>query len=224
MTIPDAPSHAPRAPDVTTDPPAAVVFDVGGVLVELGGVDTFMSWVGQRMTLQEVWRRWLTSPAVRAFERGRITPEAFAGELIAEFELPLASDALLEAFEAWPRGPFPGAVDLVRRAGERALCATLSNSNVLHWDRILDMGFRDACAWHFPSHLVGKLKPDRDVFEHVVEVLGCAASAVLLIDDQPLNVAAARAAGLRAEQVSGPDEAERVLVAAGVLGAQSELW
>lgn len=196
-----------------------MVFDVGGVLVELGGVETFLSWVGGRMTVDEVWRRWLTSPAVRGFERGRLSPEAFADELIAEFDLPLAASALLDAFEAWPRGPFPGAVDLVRRTNERTISATLSNSNVLHWDRILDMGFRDACAWHFPSHVVGKLKPDREVFEHVVDALGCRPSDVLLVDDQPLNVTAARDAGLRAERVSGPEEAARVLVAAGILPA-----
>jgi hypothetical protein len=42
---------------------------------------------------------------------------------------------------------------------------------------------------------------------------------MLFIDDQPLNVQAARRLGLDARQATGVDEAERILVSAGVLPA-----
>ena len=92
-----------------------VVFDVGGVLVELTGVATFRSWLGNRLTAEEIWRRWLASPAVRDFETGRVSPDVFADELIDEFVLPVNRDELLAAFAAWPRRIFPGAGDLIRR-------------------------------------------------------------------------------------------------------------
>ena len=47
--------------------------------------------------------------------------------------------------------------------------------------------------------------------------LACEAGEILFLDDQPLNVDAARAAGLHAARVSGVQEAEAALIEAGAL-------
>lgn len=59
------------------------------------------------------------------------------------------------------------------------------------------------------------LKPDREVFEHVIDAIDrrSAPSSVLFVDDNQQNVDAARAAGLRAERVVGVDGARRALFA-----------
>ena len=114
-----------------------VLFDLGGLLIELSGIDTFRSWVGDRFTVEDIWHRWLTSPAVRAFEMGESRPDAFADQLIEEFGLPVNREEFLSAFTSWPRGTYPGAEDLVRRVDRRCARAMLSNSNVLHWLRVL---------------------------------------------------------------------------------------
>lgn len=67
---------------------------------------------------------------------------------------------------------------------------------------------------------MGKLKPDREVFAHVAQTLRCEPSAILFLDDQPLNVHAALAAGVRAVRVSGVQEAEPALTELGVLPAR----
>lgn len=198
------------------------MFDLGGVLIELTGVPAFSSWLGDRMAPDEIWRCWLASPAVRDFEAGRIDPEAFADRLIVEFALPVDRQQFLEDFTAWPRGLYPGAADLVDRAGRRCVCATLSNTNALHWPRFLkELGppriERELFEFHFASHLIGKLKPDHEVFEHAITALGCSPSEILFIDDQPLNVESARRAGIEAALAAGVVEAERVLTRFGVL-------
>ena len=58
---------------------------MGGVLVELTGVPTMLSW--SRLTEAEVWQRWLHSPAVRRFESGNGSAEEFAREIIDELTL-----------------------------------------------------------------------------------------------------------------------------------------
>ena len=70
---------------------------------------------------------------------------------------------------------------------------------------------------HFASHLIARLKPDPEVFEHVVDSLGCAPREMLFLDDQPLNVRAATRAGVTARQVEGVADATRALGDAGVL-------
>jgi putative hydrolase of the HAD superfamily len=143
-----------------------VLFDLGGLLIELSGIDTFRSWVGDRLSVEDIWHRWLTSPAVRAFEMGQIPPDLFADQLIDEFTLPVARDQFLAAFTAWPRGVCSGAEDLVRRVDRRCARAMFSNSTVLHWPRVLDeFGLGALFEHHFASHLMGKVKPDRHAFE-----------------------------------------------------------
>src|ERR1700722_2974295 len=56
-----------------------LLFDVGGVLVELSGVETMLEWLGRRVTADELWRMWLQSVPVRQFETGRIDAGAVAG-------------------------------------------------------------------------------------------------------------------------------------------------
>ncbi len=195
-----------------------VLFDVGGVLVELSHVPTMLAWMGNRVSPEELWRMWLTSPVVRAFETGRSTPDVFADRLIAEMALPIGRDQFLDEFTRWTLGLFPGALDLVGRVPRSYTLATLCNSNAVHWPRLMkDMRLAEVFDHHFPSHLTGKIKPDAEAFHLVTDALDCAAAEVLFLDDNQLNVEAAKRVGMNAVQVRGITEAERVLVGVGVI-------
>jgi glucose-1-phosphatase len=198
-------------------PIRVVLFDVGGVLVEVSGVSTMLGWMGNRITPEELWRMWLRSPVVRAFETGRTTPAVFADQLIAEMELPIGADTLLEQFTRFTQGLLPGALELVGRVPRRYTRATLCNTNSLQWPRLMnDRRLREAFDHHFASHLTGKIKPDEEAFHHVIRSLHCAPKEVLFLDDNRLNVEAAQRVGIRAAVVKGVAAAERALEEAGV--------
>src|SRR6266852_4483121 len=151
-----------------------VLFDVGGVLVQLNGVPTMLRWLGHRVSTDELWKMWLTSPVVRAFESGQIAPEAFADQLIEDMMLPVGREQLLKEFVEWTLGLFPGALELVESVPRKYVRATLCNTNALHWPRLMtDLQLAGAFDYHFASHLTGKLKPDEDAFLQVAESLGC---------------------------------------------------
>lgn len=195
-----------------------VLFDVGGVLVDLGGVDALLGWLGPPATQESLWPVWLRSPSVRAFETGRIEPLAFAKGIIAELKLELDPGVFLQSFEAWPTRAFPGALELVASIPARYQRALLSNSNVLHWPRVLDeMKLRHSFEHRFSSHLTGKIKPDAEAFEHVVAELGCRPDEVLFLDDNSINVEAARALGMQSIRVRGVEESRSALLQAGIL-------
>jgi glucose-1-phosphatase len=102
--------------------------------------------------------------------------------------------------------------------------ATLCNTNMLHWPILAnEMGLGSAFDHHFASHLIGKIKPDEDAFQHVMDTLDCGASTILFLDDNRLNVEAAQRMGIKAVQVKGVREAERALVEAGVLAATPDM-
>jgi len=92
-----------------------ILFDVGGVLVEVTGIAVILDWLEQRMTAEDVARLWFDSPAVRAFETGRIEPVEFATRLLGELRLDMTPERFLDAFVTWPARLYPGALDLVAR-------------------------------------------------------------------------------------------------------------
>jgi putative hydrolase of the HAD superfamily len=195
-----------------------VLFDIGGVLVELTGVRVLLSWMGTRLDAEEVFALWLRSPSVRLFETGRLAPEPFADQLIAELSLPIGPEEFLRSFCSWTQGLLPGALEVVRKVPSQYLRATLSNSNELQWPCLMhDMKLEKEFDRHFASHITGKIKPDPDAFQHVVDCIGCEAECILFLDDNRLNVDAARQVGMRAVRVKGPAEAAQALRQAGIL-------
>jgi HAD superfamily hydrolase (TIGR01509 family) len=199
-----------------------LLFDVGGVLVQLSGVEVMLEWLGETITADELLRRWLLSNAVRQFESGKIDAGEFAAGVISDFGLRIEPQRFLESFTAWPTGLYPGTLEmlaLIPRSYQRAL---LSNSNALHWPRVLDdMKLGAAFDRHFVSHLTGRIKPDSDAFEHVVDSLACLPDQVLFLDDNPLNVEAAQRFGMHALQVRGATETRGVLTDLGIISTQS---
>ncbi|MBF8270855.1 MAG: HAD-superfamily hydrolase, subfamily IA, variant 3 [Gammaproteobacteria bacterium] len=189
-----------------------ILFDLGGVLVELSGVPTLLSWSGETITPEKLWQRWLTSTAVREFETGRTRQDHFARQLIDEMSLRIDPDEFLASFTHWPRGMYPGAQELLSRIPPDYTLAVLSNSNSLHWPRMLDeIGVAGMFEHLFASHLIGKLKPDVEVFEHVLTELDCSPAGVLYVDDNQRNVDVARSLGIRAEVTQGIAAVEKVL-------------
>ncbi len=195
-----------------------LLFDVGGVLVQLGGVEVILAWLGNRIDAEELWRRWLQSESVRAFESGQIDAPKFATGVISEFGLAVGPQQFLDSFVGWPTGLYPGTLEMLARIPRRYQRALLSNSNPLHWPRVLDeMGLGSAFDSHFVSHLTGRIKPDPEAFEQVVESLGCHPAQVLFFDDNSLNVEAARRLGMHAVQVLGLVQARQALIDLSIL-------
>lgn len=176
---------------------------------ELAGIDTD----------DELWERWLTCPWVRAFERGDCSPDEFAAGMVSEWELTVAPEVFLDAFRGWPVGPLPGAEALVERVRSVVAVGCLSNTNAMHTDeRFSEWSIFHLFDPRLLSHELGLLKPDRDLFDRVAELAGIAAKRILFLDDNIINVDGATAAGFVAMHTRGVGEAERALIAAGILG------
>jgi HAD superfamily hydrolase (TIGR01509 family) len=197
-----------------------ILFDIGGVLVELSGLAMLLSWLGHSVTAEHARTLWLTSPAVRLFETGKMQPPAFAQQMITELGLRVSSEEFLTELYGRSQQILPGAVELVRRIPRIFVRATLCNTNALQWPRVMEqddlIGVFDH---HFASHLTGKIKPDEEAFRHVLATLGCEGPETLFLDDSQLNIAAAKRVGMTAFQVQGPVEAEQALREAAVLPA-----
>jgi putative hydrolase of the HAD superfamily len=195
-----------------------LLFDLGGVLVEVSGLEVWRAWRGGQRSDEALWAEWLASPAVRRFDSGRIDAARFAQEMIVEFSLSVTEREFLAEFENWIQGLYPGVLQLLSRLRRTHRVACLSNTNELHWSQLMnDMGLRDAFDAHFASHELGEVKPDPRAFELTCNALGTAPERVLFLDDNDINVQAARRTGMHAERVLGVEGARAALQQRGLL-------
>ncbi len=194
-----------------------MLFDIGGVLAEFAGIAMLRRLSGAETDL-EAATQWLMSPWVRRFESGQCSEQEFAAGVVAELRFPFTPAEFLEHFLAWLSGPFAGAEEMVRETAERVAVGCLSNTNALQWRRIIaHWPLTDLFEHRFLSFELGAVKPDPEIYELVAGRLPVAPGHVLFLDDNPMNVSGALAAGLQAECVLGVGDARATLKARGLL-------
>jgi len=196
-----------------------ILFDLGGVLVDVESVTALQRLLGRMLPQEELWQRWLTASSwVSLFESGGCTPEVFAAGIVAEWRLAVTADAFLDDFQRWPKRLWPGVQELLAALAPRFTLACLSNTNAVHWPYVRDvLGLSGLLHRYYLSHEIGHLKPSHAVFEHVLADLGCPPQQVLFLDDNQLNVDAAQAVGLQAYRAVGIEEVHTVLRSLGLL-------
>ncbi len=201
------------------EPIDLVLFDLGGVLIEVAGVRAMLELTGIG-SQEELWRRWLACRWVRRFESGGCSETEFAAGVVADWQLDLSPSAFLGAFRDWPTGPLPGAAELVAQTRANVATGCFSNTNALHWHgHIATWPLAGLFDHRFLSFELGLLKPDIAAFARVADLLEVPAGRVLFLDDNAVNVAGAAAAGFQATRAAGVGQARQRLAEAGVLGA-----
>jgi HAD superfamily hydrolase (TIGR01509 family) len=194
-----------------------VLFDLGGVLIDPGGVGPMreLSGIGSD---EELWTRWLSCRWVRAFEAGRCTPEQFAAGVVDDWGLDLEPAAFLEEFAGWPGTPYPGALELVAAVREAVPVGYLSNTNRVQWEaNYAATPITESFGLRFLSFELGMVKPDHEIFLAVAERLPAPPDRVLFLDDNAANVDAAAETGFVGRHVRGVEATRHALVTEGVV-------
>jgi len=192
-------------------PTEVVLFDLGGVLIRLGGFDVWKEMTGQTDDM-EVLRRWLQCPVVRDFERGHTTVDNFVHGMIETHNLPIESEDFLTLFKNLPDGFLDGAREVVADVVDHVRVGCFSNTNDIHWAmQPYSQELHDLFDVYFLSYKMGRVKPDAEAFHYVIEELACEPGAIFFIDDSMINVDAARACGINAHVAKGPVNARRLL-------------
>ena len=198
----------------------AVVFDIGGVLIDwnpryvyrelFDGDEAAMEHFLAHVCSHE-WN--LMQDAGRPFAEG---VAALTARFPGHAELIAAYDTRWEDMVA---GAIDGTVALVRELearGSALYCLTNFSTEKLP----LCLGrfdFFEAFAGIVISGEIGMVKPDRAIYDHLVETHGLTPAQCLFIDDNQANVAGARAAGWQAVRYKSSDQLRRELMARGLL-------
>ncbi|GHE75295.1 HAD family hydrolase [Streptomyces vinaceus] len=204
-----------------------VIFDNDGVLVDseplantiLAG---YLTELGHPTSYEESIRDYMGAAVHRVHD---LVFDRTGQRLPAEF------DATLHArtFAAFERelAPVAGAVDVLGALTAQGVpyCLASSGSHerirVGHRAAGLDGWFEE--EWIFSSQDVGKGKPAPDLFLHAARSMGVEPARCVVIEDSPLGVRAALAAGMDVYGFTAMTPAERLAGATGLFGEMKEL-
>lgn len=196
--------------------PELILFDLGGVLVELKPSPFPDAWLGGGRTFDGI--DWFRSETAIQFERGELATGDFAAGLQRELGLQAGTGEILDAFARWPIGLFNGAQELLMALRKSYRLAALTNTNPLHWPRLVgEFQLPRYFSEIFASHRMQLAKPDPRAFLHVLESTGAEPERVLFFDDNPVNVAAAAEVGMVARRAGSVGDVRRELAKLGLL-------
>ena len=193
-----------------------ILFDLGGVLVELGDEPIPFDWLpgDNHFDLSD----WFSSETAISFEKGLISPQQFADKLKRDLKIEASPESIIRHFTSWPIGLFPGVHELLRSIENTFRLAVLSNTNELHWPRITnEFEIAGYFEHFFASHRLQKAKPDFEIFEHVVSELRVEPGNILFLDDNQNNVAASKKIGIHGIRTSGIKQVYQTLSDVGAI-------
>jgi len=193
----------------------ALLFDLGGVLIEIDFDRAFESWAeAARIPPSLIASRFSFDSSYEAHERGEIDTNEYFAHLRELLGLPLSTDDLLAGWNAIFVRPSAGIDSLLQRLAGSFPLYLFSNTNPAHrafWQsryaRLLA-----PFSGIFCSCDLGARKPAEEAFLEVCRRIGIAASRIAFFDDQAENVLGARQAGLHAFQAASAAALRRALV------------
>ena len=198
-----------------------LLFDLGGVLIDFDGIQPMIELSKNRMDAEMIRRTWLLSPWVQRYQTGRCSAREFSEGFVKEVNLEIPPDLFLQHFYSWQRGFMPGAVELLTGLKQRYKIGCLSNINEMHWDMLIrDEKITRLFNVCYASHLIGKVKPDPEIFTHVIRDQALPAQRIAYFDDNLECVEAAESVGLKAFLVNGVEEVKGKLKSIGVIFAE----
>ncbi len=174
-----------------------LIFDYGGVIRRFDRehlASVFCPHPADRPLLEQaIFHDW------QAMDLGSIPEEEYLSHTLA-----LLPERLHEAakrfFCNWEKEtlPMPGMEDLIERASEAGYRRyLLSNAPAHLFQNLSFYPFLQSFDGIVISGMIGIAKPDRRIYEHLLQKYALDPTECLFVDDMPENVAAAEACGIR---------------------------
>jgi FMN phosphatase YigB (HAD superfamily) len=202
----------------------AVLFDLGGVLVEIDFQRVFAHWARSAgVPTATVAGRFSFDASYEAHEVGAIDAAQYFAALRGTLGLELTDEQFQAGWCSIFGGEMPGAAGLLASLAGRVPMHVFSNTNAAHhaWWAERFATLLAPIGQVLCSHELGLRKPTRAGFDAVCERIGAAPGRVLFFDDTEANVAGAREAGLQAFHVGSVAAMARILDAASL---PSDRW
>ena len=204
-----------------------IIFDYGNVIFNIDFTRVQQAWKQLGITnSHEFYGHRQQDPIFNLLERGEITEGEFRDRIRQISNKPDLTDQQID--DAWnqiflniPQGNH----ELLKELKGKYRTFLLSNINAIHYDYVhsylqTEFGMAnndDLFEKTYYSHLVGKRKPDAEIFEQVIKENNLNPAETLFIDDSPQHLETAQKLGLQTYLMTAPDNIQDFFKANGLL-------
>jgi len=192
-----------------------IIFDYGNVIFSIDFLLAQKAWAELGITnVEEFFGHRQQDDIFSAFEKGEISAEQFRKQIRVKANNPELTDMQIDkAWNAMLLGIANGNHELLLKVKAKYRTFLLSNINAIHYDYIMDHlkskynfdGNDHLFEKVYYSHLMGKRKPNADIFEQVLKEQNLNPAETLFIDDSPQHLATAEKLGLQVYLMKAPD-------------------
>lgn len=196
----------------------ALLFDLGGVLLDIDFGRAFASWASiSRLShgdLKEAFQRDLP---YQRHERGEIGAPEYFTHVRETLQLEGDGERIVAGWNEILVAEIAQTRQMLEAVRGSIPCYVLTNSNPTH-QAAFSARFPTLMASFervFVSSDIGHRKPEREAFEFVANSIGMPLDAIMFFDDQIENVEGAAAAGLEAVHVRTPADIRTALLSIG---------
>lgn len=198
----------------------SVIFDLGGVLINLDPERTRQSFIKLGTPhFDQLFTVYKSTQLFYDLETGHVDADTFIKTLQKETAKGTSEQDIVDAWNAMLLDFRLESLNFVNQLKEKYPTFLFSNTNIIHYNSFqqtikettpyetVDAMFHKA----YYSHEIGMRKPVVDAYRYIINEKGLVAEETLFIDDNKDNIQGAREAGLQTKHLLPGERVEKVL-------------
>ena len=178
-----------------------LLFDLGGVIIDIDFRRVFESWAGNSgVSLEYIASRFTFDEAYACHERGQITASEYFCHLRETLDVSLSDEKWLSGWNALFGGVIGDIESILLKARKRWALYAFSNTNLAH-QKIWKLQFSRILEYFneiYTSPSLGCRKPEPEAYCRVCQLMDVPQHEVMFFDDSLNNVLAAQECGINA--------------------------
>jgi putative hydrolase of the HAD superfamily len=200
--------------------PSAVIFDFGGVLLNLDLDSTAQAFKNLGIPdFKKLFTLYHASPVFLDLEIGKIDPETFARGIIREIGHSVSEQEILDAWNTILGDYRLESLAFVEKLKEQMPVYLYSNTNIIHYE-VFQQKIAETTPYRhlndlfnraYYSHEMGMRKPHAEGYLHILTQEGLNAADTLFVDDNLDNINGAEAVGLKTHHLQSDERIETAL-------------
>lgn len=183
----------------------AVIFDFGGVLINLSYQKTIDAFVDLGINnFEELYSQANQENLFDDFETGKVSAQYFVNRLLDYLPTQTTPNKVVAAWNAMILDVPHSTIELLTELQNHKRLFMLSNTNEIHipkafkeWGKTSDKMPEDLFEKVYLSHQINMRKPNREIFEFVCDENNLDPKKTLFIDDSIQHIEGAQSIGLK---------------------------
>lgn len=197
----------------------ALLFDLGGVLLDIDFMRAFSAWSRfSTLTAEEMHSAFQFDEYYQRHERGEISAKEYFAHLQNTLKISGSTSDMCDGWNAIFVEEITETRRMVNAARSRLPCYMFTNTNATHlaaWTTSFPQ-LVEPFKVVFASSEMGLRKPESKAFEHIASNIGVPPASIMFFDDLLENVQGAQDAGFCAVHVRSSEDVANALHGLGI--------